>query len=116
MTQVCIIRINSTINNTIITVVTKTNDIISIRTQGNSVKNLRGKRAVKHGGLLLGESLGNHLLHKKYSKCIIYYKGFGKGRESSLRGLLSTGIKVLQFIDNTQIPHNGCRPCRKRRI
>ena len=69
MTQVCIIRINSTINNTIITVVTKTNDIISIRTQGNSVKNLRGKRAVKHGGLLLGESLGNHLLHKKYSKC-----------------------------------------------
>ena len=116
MKQACIVYINSTINNTIITVANKANDIISIKTQGNSVKNLRGKRAVKHGGLLLGESLGNHLLHKKYSKCIIYYKGFGKGRESSLRGLLSTGIKVLQFIDNTRIPHNGCRPCRKRRI
>jgi hypothetical protein len=67
MTQVCIIRINSTINNTIITVVTKTNDIISIKTQGNSVKNLRGKRSVKHGGLLLGESLGNHLLPVSYT-------------------------------------------------
>jgi len=76
MTQVCIMRKNSTIKNTIITVVTKTNDIISIKTQGNSVKNLRGKRLVKHGVLLLGENLGNHLLQKKYNVNFNFTKGF----------------------------------------
>jgi small subunit ribosomal protein S11 len=49
-------------------------------------------------------------------KVDVYVKGPGAGRESSIRGLAQNGIEVVQIKDVTPLPHNGCRPPKKRRV
>ena len=46
----------------------------------------------------------------------VYVKGPGAGRESAIRSLNNTGIEVTEIIDVTQLPHNGCRPPKRRRV
>lgn len=111
----CIIHINSTQNNTILTASNLNNEVISTKTMGLLTKK-RGKRSVPSGALLTGESLGNFLIDKNYSLAQIRIKGFGSGRENAIQGLISTGLKVVEILDITQIPHNGCRPQKRRRI
>lgn len=113
--DMCIIHINSTQNNTILTASNLDKQVISSKSMGLVAKK-RGKRSVPNGALLTGESLGNLLIEKGFVSSQIRIKGFGSGRESAIQGLLSSGLQVNEIIDVTQMPHNGCRPPKRRRI
>jgi len=116
ITDICIIRINSTQDNTILTATNLDKEVISTMSMGLVTKSKRGKRSVPHGALLTGESLGLALLEKGFKTVQIHIKGFGSGRENAIQGLLSSGLAVMEILDITQIPHNGCRSPKRRRI
>ena len=111
----CIIHVNSTQNNTILTANDLNDTVITTKSLGLVTKK-RGKRSVPNGALLTGESLGSFLMDKGFSNAQIRIKGFGSGRENAIQGLVSSGLKVVEILDMTQIPHNGCRPKKRRRI
>ena len=111
----CIVHINSTQNNTILTASGLDNQVISTKSMGLFTKK-RGKRSVPNGALLTGEALGTFLLDKGIYSIQIRIKGFGSGRENAIQGLVSSGLKVVSILDITQVPHNGCRSRKRRRI
>jgi len=83
---------------------------------GSVLKSKRGKRSVPQGALLSGEFLGKRLLENGFKYAQIRLKGFGSGRENAIHGLISTGFQVLEIVDLTSLPHNGCRASKARRI
>ena len=116
MSSSCIVHINSTFNNTIMTATNLSKQTIIVKSLGNVLKAKRGKKSVAHGALLTGEILGKFLIGRNFNSCQVRLKGFGSGRESSVQGLVSSGLIVTDIFDVTKIPHNGCRPPKKRRI
>ena len=116
VSKLCFIHINTTRNNTILTATDTQGKVIATKTAGLVMKSKRGKRSVPQGALLSGESLGSFLLERGFLISQIKIKGFGSGRENALQGLLSSGLDIVQIIDITSHPHNGCRPRKARRI
>lgn len=114
--DVCIIRVNSTQNNTILTATNLNKEVVSTMSMGLVTKSKRGKKSVPHGAMLTGESLGSLLLDKGFKTAQVHIKGFGNGRENAIQGLLSSGLSIMEILDITQVPHNGCRPPKRRRI
>ena len=114
--DICIIRINATQNNTILTATNLSKSVISTMSMGLFMKSKRGKKSVPHGALLTGEFMGSLLLDKGFKTAQIHIKGFGNGRENAIQGLLSSGLNIMEILDITQVPHNGCRPPKRRRI
>jgi len=112
----CVININSTQNNTILTATNFLGNLISTRTKGFVLKSKKGKKAVPQGALLAGESLGNFLVENGYTFSQVRIKGFGSGRENAVQGILSSGLQIREILDITKMPHNGCRPKKSRRI
>ena len=91
--DICIIRINATQNNTILTATNLSKSVISTMSMGLFMKSKRGKKSVPHGALLTGESMGS-LLDKGF-KQHKFIKGFGNGRENAIQGLLS-GLNIME--------------------
>jgi small subunit ribosomal protein S11 len=116
LAKICIIYINSTQNNTILTGTNIEGLLISTKSQGSVVKKKKGKKSIGYSANLTGELLGSLLREKGYVLCQVRIKGFGAGREQALQGILSSGLRVGEIIDLTKIPHNGCRPRKARRI
>jgi small subunit ribosomal protein S11 len=116
MNHFCIIHINSTLNNTILTATNLNKNFLGVKSLGNVLKSNRGKRSVSYGALLAAEALAEELIGKKYTDCQILVKGFGGGRESAIQGLAIKGLQISDIIDITRVPHNGCRPPKRRRI
>lgn len=114
--DLCIVHINSTQNNTILTASDLNKNVLTSLSMGCVMKSKRGKRSVPHGALLTGEVLGEKLLDKGFKYIQIRIKGFGSGRESAIQGLLSSGLQAAEVLDITYAPHNGCRPPKRRRI
>lgn len=115
-TDLCIVHINSTVNNTIVTATDISGKVIGSRSVGSSLKSKRGKRSVPQGSLLSGELIGSFLKEKGFYTTQVRIKGFGGGRESAVQGLISSGINIIEILDITRAPHNGCRPKKIRRI
>ena len=113
--KICIVHINSTQNNTILTGTDRNGVVISTKSQGCVAKK-RGKRSVAFGANMTGELMGSLLLEKGFIISQVRLKGFGSGREQALSGLHSSGLRVGEIVDITKIPHNGCRPRKARRI
>jgi small subunit ribosomal protein S11 len=63
-----------------------------------------------------GESCGNKARKVGMQEVEVRIKGAGSGRESAVTGLASTGLKVTALEDHTAVPHNGCRPRKRRRV
>jgi small subunit ribosomal protein S11 len=116
MDNLCIVHINSTLNNTILTAMDLEKKTLKSRSLGAVLKSKRGKRSIAHGSQLAGESLGISLKDIGFLKCQIRVKGFGNGRQSAIQGLVSSGLFITDIIDVTNIPHNGCRPPKRRRL
>jgi small subunit ribosomal protein S11 len=114
--KLCTIHINSTQNNTILTARNIEGLVLFNVSIGSVIKSKRGKRSVPQGALLSGEFLGNRLVENGFSYAQVLLKGFGSGRENAIHGLISTGFNVLEIIDLTSLPHNGCRAPKARRI
>ena len=110
-----IAHINSTFNNTIITITDTSGNAISWSSSGN--KGFKGSRkSTPFAAQLAAEEAGKKAMEHGMKYVEVVIKGPGNGRESAIRALGSTGLNITVIKDITPIPHNGCRPSKKRRV
>ncbi len=108
-------HINSTFNNTIITITDTVGNTISWSSSGN--KGFKGSRkSTPFAAQLAAEEAAKKAIDHGMKNIEIIIKGPGNGRESAIRALGSTGLNITVIKDITPIPHNGCRPPKKRRV
>jgi small subunit ribosomal protein S11 len=112
----CIIHINSTQNNTIITATDFLGQVLFSQSKGYQPQNKGGKKSVAMAAAIVASNISNLLMSKGYINSQIKVKGFGIGRERALRAILNSDIKICEIIDITKSPHNGCRPKKQRRV
>lgn len=110
-----IVHIRSTFNNTIITVTDVSGNVIAWSSSGT--RGFKGSRkSTPFAAQLAAEDAVRKAMDHGLRSVMVVVKGPGAGRESALRALTKTGVKVTGIRDITPIPHNGCRPPKKRRV
>ncbi|MCK4796352.1 MAG: 30S ribosomal protein S11 [Spirochaetes bacterium] len=111
------VYIQASFNNTIITVTDLKGNVLSWASSG-SLTGFRGaKKATPFAAQLVAENAARKAIEIYGLKDIeVYVKGPGVGRDSAIRSLNNVGLKVLLIKDITPIPHNGCRPKKRRRV
>ena len=108
-------HINATFNNIIISLTNKKGDVVSWSSAGKM--GFRGsKKNTPYAAQLAAEDCANVAKEAGLRKVKVYVKGPGNGRESAIRALGSTGLNITVIKDITPIPHNGCRPPKRRRV
>jgi small subunit ribosomal protein S11 len=108
-------HIHATFNNTIVTMTDQQGNAVSWASAGTA--GFKGSRkstpyAARMAGQLAAEAATQHGMQE----VDVLVKGPGPGREAAIRAILSSGLKVRSITDVTPIPHNGCRPRKKRRV
>ena len=110
-----VVHIQSTFNNTIVTITDPTGNIIAWSSAG--VQGFKGSRkSTPFAAQLAAEDAAKKAMDHGKKNVEVYVKGPGSGRESALRSLQAVGFNVLLIKDVTPIPHNGCRPPKRRRV
>lgn len=108
-------HINASFNNIIISLTNKKGDVVSWSSAGKM--GFRGsKKNTPYAAQLAAEDCANVAKEAGLRKVKVFVKGPGNGRESAIRSLHNAGIEVTEIIDVTPIPHNGCRPPKRRRV
>ena len=108
-------HIHATFNNTIITITDRQGNTLSWATAGGS--GFRGSRkSTPFAAQVAAERAGLVTQEMGMKNLEVMVKGPGPGRDSAVRSLNSIGFKILRIDDVTPIPHNGCRPPKKRRV
>ncbi|GEC77446.1 MULTISPECIES: 30S ribosomal protein S11 [Flavobacterium] len=108
-------HISATFNNIIISLTNKKGEVISWSSAGKM--GFRGsKKNTPYAAQMAAEDCGKVALEAGLKKVKVYVKGPGNGRESAIRSLHNSGIEVTEIIDVTPMPHNGCRPPKRRRV
>ena len=110
-----IAHIHSSFNNTIITITDKSGNAVCWGTSGGS--GFRGSRkSTPFAAQIAAERAGNMAKDMGMVNLEVRVKGPGAGRESSIRALNGCGLRINKITDVTPLPHNGCRPPKKRRV
>lgn len=110
-----IAHINATFNNTIITITDRQGNALGWATAGGS--GFRGARkSTPFAAQVAAEKAGEAVKPYGIKYLDVQVKGPGPGRESAVRALNNVGYKITSITDVTPIPHNGCRPPKKRRV
>jgi small subunit ribosomal protein S11 len=110
-----IAHVHASFNNTIITITDRQGNALSWATSGGA--GFRGSRkSTPFAAQVAAETAGRAALEYGLKNLEVRVKGPGPGRESSVRALNSVGYKITNITDVTPIPHNGCRPPKKRRV
>ncbi len=110
-----IVHIQSTFNNTIVTISDNEGNVLIWSSAG--IKGFKGsKKGTPFAAQLAAEDATRKAMDLGMKSIVVYVKGPGAGRESAIRAIQGTGIKILAIKDVTPIPHNGCRPPKKRRV
>jgi small subunit ribosomal protein S11 len=108
-------HISATFNNIIISLTNKKGEVISWSSAGKM--GFRGsKKNTPYAAQMAAEDCGKVALEAGLKKVKVYVKGPGNGRESAIRSIHNAGIEVTEIIDVTPMPHNGCRPPKRRRV
>ena len=108
-------HITASFNNIIISLTNKKGDVISWSSAGKM--GFRGsKKNTPYAAQMAAENALEVAKEAGLRKVKVYVKGPGNGRESAIRALHNGGIEVTEIIDVTPIPHNGCRPPKRRRV
>jgi small subunit ribosomal protein S11 len=108
-------HINATFNNIIISLTNMQGQVISWSSAGKM--GFKGsKKNTPYAAQMAAENCGASALEAGLRKVKVYVKGPGNGRESAIRSLHNAGIEVSEIVDITPIPHNGCRPPKRRRV
>ncbi len=107
--------VRSTFNNTIITVTDTEGSVLAWASSG-SVGFKGTKKGTPFAARLAAESAARKAVEYGMRRVDVYVKGPGSGRETAIRSLQSAGLEITSIRDVTPIPHNGCRPPRRRRI
>jgi small subunit ribosomal protein S11 len=110
-----VVHINATFNNTIVTVTDPTGNVIAWSTSG--AKGFKGSRkSTPFAAQIAAEDAVRKAMEHGLRSASVLVKGPGSGRESALRAIANAGVRVTSIRDVTPIPHNGCRPPKKRRV
>ncbi len=110
-----IAHIQSTFNNTIVTITDLNGNVVSWSTAG--ARGFKGSRkSTPFAAQLAAETAARTAADQGMNTIAIFVKGPGAGRESALRAFQSVGMRVTLIRDVTPIPHNGCRPPKRRRV
>jgi len=108
-------HVNATFNNTMITITDAQGNTIAWSSSGT--KGFKGSRkSTPYAAQVAAEDAGRKAMEHGMRTLEIEVKGPGSGRESALRSLQSVGFTVTSIRDVTSIPHNGCRPPKRRRV
>ena len=108
-------HISATFNNIIISLTNKKGDVIAWSSAGKM--NFRVyKKNTPYAAQVAAEDSAKVAFDAGLKKVKVYVKGPGNGRESAIRTIHNAGIEVTEIIDVTPLPHNGCRPPKKRRV
>ena len=107
-------HISSTFNNTIVTITDKEGNVICWASSGT--QGIKGsKKSTPYAAGKSAEIAGLKAVEMGMKEVEVVVKGLGAGRETAVRSLQAAGLKVTKITDETPIPHNGCRPPKKRR-
>ena len=108
-------HISATFNNIIISLTNKKGDVIAWSSAGKM--NFRGsKKNTPYAAQVAAEDAAKVAFDAGLKKVKVYVKGPGNGRESAIRTIHNAGIEVTEIVDVTPLPHNGCRPPKRRRV
>jgi small subunit ribosomal protein S11 len=108
-------HITASFNNIIISITNKNGQVISWSSAGKM--GFKGsKKNTPYAAQMASADASKTAFDAGVKKVDVYVKGPGAGRESSIRSLSQSGIEVVQIKDVTPLPHNGCRPPKKRRV
>jgi small subunit ribosomal protein S11 len=108
-------HISATFNNIIIALTNKTGQVISWSSAGKM--GFRGsKKNTPYAAQMAAADAAKTALDAGLKRVDVYVKGPGSGREGAIRSLSQSGIEVVMIKDVTPLPHNGCRPPKKRRV
>src|SRR5688500_12956045 len=107
-------HIKSTINNTIVSITDPNGNVISYASAGH-VDFKGSRKSTPFAAQLAAESAARRAQEHGMRKVDVFVKGPGSGRETAIRSLQATGLEVGSIQDVTPVPHNGCRPPKRRR-
>ncbi len=110
-----ILYVKATQNNTLVTI-TDTNGETLAWDSAGTIGFKGARKATPFAATRAGEQCGQKVRKMGMSEVEVRIKGTGAGRESAVQGVVSTGIRVTAIEDHTPVPHNGCRPRKKRRV
>ena len=110
-----VVHVQASFNNTVVTITDRQGNALSWATSGGA--GFRGSRkSTPFAAQVAAEKAGRVAAEYGVKTVEVRIKGPGPGRESAVRSLNALGIKVTNIIDVTPIPHNGCRPPKRRRV
>jgi small subunit ribosomal protein S11 len=110
-----VVHVSATFNNTIVTITDVTGNTVSWSSAGaRGFKHSR--KSTPFAAQVAAEDAARKAMDHGMKHVTVFLKGPGAGRESALRALQSAGLKVTLIRDVTPIPHNGCRPPKRRRV
>lgn len=108
-------HVNSTFNNTMITISDAQGNVVAWSSAG--LMGFKGSRkSTPYAAQMAAEDAGRKAQEHGMKDLEVWVKGPGSGRESALRGLQSAGFNIRSIKDITPVPHNGCRPPKRRRV
>jgi small subunit ribosomal protein S11 len=108
-------HIQSTFNNTIVTITDPAGNVVAWSSSG--VQGFKGSRkSTPFAAQLAAEDAAKKAMEHGMKNVEVYVKGPGSGRESAIRSLQAAGFNIVIIKDVTPIPHNGCRPPKRRRV
>ena len=110
-----VVHVHASFNNTIITITDRQGNALAWATSGG--QGFKGSRkSTPFAAQVAAESAGRVAMEYGVKNLEVRIKGPGPGRESAVRALHGLGIKITEISDVTPIPHNGCRPPKRRRV
>ncbi len=108
-------HIQSTFNNTIVSITDRTGAVIAFASAGQ-VGFKGSRKSTPFAAQMAAESAGKRALEAGMKEVEVFVKGPGAGREAAIRSLQAIGLEITVIKDVTPIPHNGCRPPKRRRV
>ena len=108
-------HIKSSFNNTIISITDPQGNVIAWQSAG-TVGFKGSRKSTPFAAQMAAEACARTAMEHGMRKVAVYVKGPGSGRETAIRSLQAAGLEVASVQDKTPIPHNGCRPCKRRRV
>ncbi|MEL7432021.1 MAG: 30S ribosomal protein S11 [Chlamydiota bacterium] len=109
------VHVKATFNNTIITITDPSGNVLAWSSSGKN--NFSGsKKSSAFAATVAAQSAAKVAQTMGLKECEVNLKGAGLGRESAVRGILMAGLNITTVRDKTPVPHNGCRPRKRRRV
>jgi small subunit ribosomal protein S11 len=110
-----IAHIKSTFNNTVVSITTVTGDVL-LRSSAGKLGFKGSRKSTPFAATQIGAALAKDMVAMGLKNVEVNLQGAGSGRDSVVRALQASGVRISMLRDVTPIPHNGCRPPKKRRV